>query len=97
MRYLLLMAALLTPRPPSLMVLNEPETSLHADLLPALARLIIRASQRSQVWVVSHSKPLIDALTACDGCNVLELEKHHGRTQLLGAGMLDEPLWRWVD
>ncbi len=49
LRYLLLMAALLTPRPPSLMVLNEPETSLRADLLPALARLIIRASQRSQV------------------------------------------------
>ncbi|MGE1119822.1 AAA family ATPase, partial [Bacillus altitudinis] len=31
LRYLLLVAALLTPRPPSLMVLNEPETSLHPD------------------------------------------------------------------
>ena len=30
-----LIAALLTPRPPALMVLNEPETSLHPDLLPA--------------------------------------------------------------
>lgn len=79
LRYLLLMAALLTPRPPSLMVLNEPETSLHADLLPALARLIIRASRRSQVWVVSHSAPLINALAACDGCNVLELEKYKGK------------------
>jgi predicted ATPase len=38
LRYLLLVAALLTPRPPQLMVLNEPETSLHPDLLPALAR-----------------------------------------------------------
>ncbi|MNJ55633.1 hypothetical protein D3C77_511400 [compost metagenome] len=91
------MAALLTPRPPSLMVLNEPETSLHADLLPALARLIIRASRRSQVWVVSHSAPLINALAACDGCNVLELEKIQGQTQLRGVGMLDEPLWRWAD
>lgn len=97
LRYLLLMAALLTPRPPSLMVLNEPETSLHADLLPALARVIIRASQRSQVWVVSHSAPLIEALPACDGCNVLELEKIQGQTQLSGVGLLDEPLWRWVD
>ena len=97
LRYLLLMAALLTPRPPSLMVLNEPETSLHADLLPALARLIIRASRRSQVWVVSHSAPLINALAACDGCNVLELEKIQGQTQLRGVGLLDEPLWRWAD
>ncbi|KRP58087.1 hypothetical protein TU79_21505 [Pseudomonas trivialis] len=37
LRYLLLIAALLTPRPPSMMALNEPETSLHPDLLPALA------------------------------------------------------------
>lgn len=44
LRYLLWVAALLTPRPPSLMVLNEPETSLHPDLLPALGRLIIRAA-----------------------------------------------------
>ena len=37
LRYLLWVAALLTPRPPQLLVLNEPETSLHPDLLPALA------------------------------------------------------------
>ena len=33
LRYLLLVAALLTPDPPPLMVLNEPETSLHPELL----------------------------------------------------------------
>ncbi len=49
LRYLLWVAALLTPRPPSLMVLNEPETSLHPDLLPALARLILHASAQTQV------------------------------------------------
>lgn len=55
LRYLLLAAALLTPRPPALLVLNEPETSLHPDLLPALGRLIAQAAQRSQVIVVSHA------------------------------------------
>ncbi|MGV4398164.1 AAA family ATPase, partial [Pandoraea pneumonica] len=35
LRFLLLSAALLTPRPPELMVLNEPEASLHPDLMPA--------------------------------------------------------------
>jgi predicted ATPase len=39
LRYLLWAVALLTPQPPPLMVLNEPETSLHPDLLPALGRL----------------------------------------------------------
>ena len=45
LRYLLLTAALLTPRPSGLMVLNEPEASLHPDLTPALARLIVRAGE----------------------------------------------------
>jgi len=54
LRYMLWVAALLTPRPPGLLVLNEPETSLHPDLLLALKRLIAQASRRSQVLVVSH-------------------------------------------
>ena len=51
LRYLLWVAALLTPRPPELLVLNEPETSLHPDLLPALGRLIIHASQIGRAHV----------------------------------------------
>jgi len=38
LRYFLLISALLSPRPPTLMILNEPETSLHQDLLAPLAR-----------------------------------------------------------
>src|SRR6201998_1116896 len=52
LRFLLWTAALLTPRPPELMVLNEPETSLHPDLLPALARLLIVAAKNTQIIVV---------------------------------------------
>jgi predicted ATPase len=66
LRYLLLVAALLTPDPPPLMVLNEPETSLHPQLLPPLARLIRAAAERSQVMVVSHSRALIDELGVVD-------------------------------
>nr|WP_256345848.1 MULTISPECIES: hypothetical protein [Pseudomonas] len=48
---------------------------------------------------MSHSKLLIVALSSCNGCNVLELQKSHNQRQmqLRGVGMLDEPLWRWVD
>ena len=62
LRYLLWTAALLTPRPPELMVLNEPETSLHPDLLPALARLILAAAAHTQIIVVSHAQVLIETL-----------------------------------
>ncbi len=97
LRYLLWVAALLTPRPPPLMVLNEPETSLHPDLLPALARLIIRAAQNTQVWVVSHASRLIATLESADECHSVHLEKSLGQTQVVGQGMLDEPLWHWPD
>ena len=97
LRYLLWIAALMTPRPPPLMVLNEPETSLHPDLLPALGRLIVRASKTSQVWVVSHASRLISALEAHDGCNSIQLEKTLGQTEVVDQGMLDRPPWHWPD
>src|SRR5207249_11483064 len=80
LRFLLWTAALLTPRPPELMVLNEPETSLHPDLIPALARLIIAASERSQIIVVSHAQPLIQTLEQSATCGRLHFEKSFGET-----------------
>ena len=84
LRYLLWVAALLTPRPPGLLVLNEPETSLHPDLLPALGRLIVQAAERSQVLVVSHAPVLVDALQQAPECHSITLEKEFGQTSLAG-------------
>jgi predicted ATPase len=94
LRFMLLIAALLSPRPPSLMVLNEPETSLHADLLPALARLIARASAASQVVVVTHARELVEELTAT-GAKALCLVKDFGATGLAGVEALEQPPWNW--
>jgi predicted ATPase len=95
LRFLLWAAALLTPRPPALMVLNEPETSLHPDLLPALARLIVSASANSQLWIVSHSSRLIAALEDSDRCNSIRLTKQMGETTIEGQGLVDKPTWHW--
>jgi predicted ATPase len=94
-RYLLLAAALLTPRPPGLMVLNEPETSLHPDLIPALARLIEGAARRSQVIVVSHSGRLVETLRAGRDARFIELRKEFGETSLADEKLLDKPRWEW--
>ncbi|HEY6687642.1 MAG TPA: AAA family ATPase [Propionibacteriaceae bacterium] len=94
LRYLLLVAALLSPRPPSLMVLNEPETSLHVDLLPALARLIARASGHTQIVVVTHARELVEELTTT-GAQPLCLIKNFGATTLEGVEPLDQPPWNW--
>jgi predicted ATPase len=80
LRYLLLVAALLSPRPPALMILNEPETSLHPALLPPLARLIAQVSKRSQAVVVTHAPALVAALDANADYRQIVLEKHFGET-----------------
>jgi predicted ATPase len=95
LRYLLWIAALLTPRPPQLMVLNEPETSLHPDLLPALARLMSSASKSTQLWVVSHSPRLLSALQQDERCNSLRLSKEMGETLVEDQSLLDRPTWDW--
>ncbi|WP_282607981.1 AAA family ATPase [Pelagibius sp. Alg239-R121] len=92
LRYFLLVTALLTPRPPSLLVLNEPETSLHPDLLPPLARLIAQASERSQIIVVSHAAPLVEALVEAPDSAVFALEKRLGETVVPGS---EAPAWAW--
>ena len=96
LRFLLPCAALLTPRPPQLMVLNEPESSLHPDLLPALARLIGVAATRAQTVVVSHSPRLIAALQDEQGCSALRLEKELGETRIVGQQSLDAAPWAWA-
>ncbi len=94
LRYLLWIAALLTPRPPALLILNEPETSLHPDLLPALGRLITQAAERSQVVVVSHAPALIDTLQALPECRSIALEKRLGQTLVMEAEP-PEVWWQW--
>jgi predicted ATPase len=97
LRYLLWAAALMTPRPPPLMVLNEPETSLHPDLLPALGRLIRRAATNTQVWVVSHASRLVAALKEDPECNAIELDKSFGESVLATQGSLEDPIWKWPE
>ena len=94
LRYVLWIAALLTPRPPALMVLNEPETSLHPELLAPLARLIGRAAERSQLIVVTHAAALIEALRG-QRYHSITLEKSFGETTLAGLGKFDAPSWHW--
>jgi len=87
-RYLCLLAALLSLQPPPLLVLNEPENSLHPDVLLPLAQLIRRASERSQVWVTTHSDKLADLLAEDPQSKLVTLEKIEGETRIVGQGLI---------
>ncbi len=54
LRFLCLCADLFSPRPPALLALNEPETSIHPDLIDPLARLLVHAAKSTQLWITTH-------------------------------------------
>lgn len=84
LRYLCLLAALMSPRPPKLLALNEPETSLHPDLLDGLARMIVRASKYSQMWITTHSTKLAELIEEHSGEPAIRLELINGETKVVG-------------
>jgi predicted ATPase len=94
LRYLALAGALLAYRLPSFIALNEPETSLHPDLLDPLARMIVAAARRTQIWLVTHSERLAAALAAHSGAKPRIVLKQEGATWIeglcLGGSFRDE-------
>lgn len=62
LRFLWLVALLQSPTLPSLTLIDEPETSLHPELLSLLVDLLREASRRSQIIVATHSPLLVRSL-----------------------------------
>ena len=62
LRYMMLAAILLDPEPPPLVVIEEPELGLHPDVVLGIGRMLVKASERTQLVVTTHSHGLIDAL-----------------------------------
>lgn len=85
LRYLCWMAALLSPRPAALMALNEPEASLHPDLMQPLAELVVRGAEKSQLWITTHSCDLAEKIKALSGNTPLHLVRSASGTQIKDA------------
>ena len=63
LRYLCLLAILCHPTPPPVIAIEEPELGLHPDILPTIAELLRKASERTQLFVTTHSDALVSALS----------------------------------
>ncbi len=93
MRFLALAGALLSYRKPRFIALNEPETSLHPDMLPALAEMIAQASADSQIWIVTHSELLASEIQKRCGTRPKRVIRNDGATWIEGmrlTGVIDE-------
>ncbi|KFL31995.1 hypothetical protein JP75_06270 [Devosia riboflavina] len=90
LQFLALAGALMSYRLPPFIALNEPETSLHPSLLPILARMIVKAAERSQIWVVTHDRELANAIAEGSGVLPREVVRGDNGTWLEGLGQLGE-------
>ena len=91
LRFFCLAAALLSPKPPPLLVLNEPENSLHQGLLEPLAELIAQVPKETQLILVTHSPILAELLVEKCDAKKIELSMEDGRTRLeehIGKGKI---------
>lgn len=79
-RFLAMLALLLSPAPPPLICMEEPELGLHPDALAVLANLLVAASSLTQLIVTTHSDALVSGLTE-QADSVLVCE-HRGGTLL---------------
>ncbi len=94
LRYLALLAILLSPVPPPVTAIEEPELGLHPDVIPHIAELLLEASVRTQLVITTHSRMLIDALgSAPQGVVVCSKAQGETRFDRLNSGDLK----RWLE
>lgn len=93
LRYLCLLAILCDPDPPKLVCIEEPELGLHPDILPKVADLLRKASERTQLIVTTHSDILVDAITETPEA-VVVCSKVDGQTKM--ARLRAEDLQEWL-
>lgn len=92
-RFMAILAILLSPSPPPLMCIEEPELGLHPDAVGLLADLLTDAATRTQLVVTTHSDVLISGLT--DQANSVLVCEHRGGTVLQRVD--PDKLTNWLD
>ena len=88
LKYLCLVGALCGYRMPGFIALNEPEASLHPDLIAPLARLIVNAADRARVWVVTHSDALGEEIERLTDVAPRQVVKRDAETWIDGLSQI---------
>lgn len=82
LRFLGLAGALFAYHRPPFVALNEPESSLHPELIYPLAQMIVAAADQSQVWIVTHSSDLCRAIETLAEVSARPVTKQGGATMV---------------
>ena len=92
-RFMALLALLLSPSLPPLICIEEPELGLHPDAVSLLAEVLADAAERTQLIVATHSETLVSALTE-QANSVLVCENREGTVL---HRVESEKLRHWLD
>jgi predicted ATPase len=93
LRFLWLACLLLSPKLPPIALIDEPEVSLHPEVLQVLAGLLKEASLKSMIFVATHSDRLIRWV---DLDEVLVFDKEDGVTRLVRADDQSLNMQEWL-
>ena len=92
LRLLTLIAILVSPDPPRLVCIDEPELGLHPDWVKVIGELLQSASRLTQVIVSTHSPELVSKVQPSQ---VVVVEKENGRT--IANRLSDDDFTHWLD
>ncbi len=93
LRFLYLIALLASPKLPSLIAIDQPESELHPKMLPIIASFAARAAKRTQVIFTTHSPEFLNAFQD-EHPTVTIVENIEGETQLKQPA--DDALRFWL-
>lgn len=89
-RFICLATALLQPKPPSTIIIDEPELGLHPQAISILADLIKAAASRTQVIVATQSPLLVDQFSIGD---IIVAKRKDGATAFERLNEKDYSAW----
>lgn len=92
LRLLVLLAILMSPDPPPLVCIDEPELGLHPDWVKLIAELAVSASEKSQLVIATHSPEFVSNVRPSD---VVVVEKDAGRS--VAVRLKDHEFEEWLD
>jgi predicted ATPase len=94
LRFIALLAALLSAEKASMICIEEPELGLHPDAMQLIGELLVEVSEVCQLVVTTHSDALVSALTnSADSVLVVEHDGSSTRTHRVDS----EQLKFWLD
>jgi len=91
-RFICLATALLQPKPPTTIIIDEPELGLHPAAIVILAELIQAASMRTQVIVATQSPAFIDQFAIED---IVVVNRKDGASQF--SRLQEKDFTQWLE